>query len=160
MHTELIGHVAVDSGQLLLCDPSYIDSEWEKEDFQDIRIYKNIITGDTLQYRKDFANYEQVIPKYNMTMNQLNDTGQWERFEAHSVDNPFSYNACAQATLSQNGYGQLNFKLGHEGAGVAFSTQIGDGYYPVQAVYDEDGNLLKVEVLFSYNIEEDYDHFE
>ncbi len=34
---ELIGHVGVDSGQLLLCDPCYIDSEWEQEDFTDIR---------------------------------------------------------------------------------------------------------------------------
>lgn len=35
METKLIGHVGVDSGQLLLCDPCYIDSQWEKEDFED-----------------------------------------------------------------------------------------------------------------------------
>lgn len=28
-----IGEVGVDSGQLLVCDPCYIDSSWEKEDF-------------------------------------------------------------------------------------------------------------------------------
>ena len=87
MQLELIGHVAVDSGQLLLCDPSYIDSEWEKEDFEDIRIYKHKGTSDTLQYRKDFANYEQVIPKYGQTMNQLNATGEWEEMTAHPVIN-------------------------------------------------------------------------
>ena len=27
-----IGVVGVDSGQLMVCDPCYIDSEWEKED--------------------------------------------------------------------------------------------------------------------------------
>ena len=71
MQQELIGHVGVDSGQLLLCDPGYIDSEWRNEDFEDIRIYKHKVTSDTLQYRKDFANYEQVIPKYGQTMKQI-----------------------------------------------------------------------------------------
>jgi hypothetical protein len=35
-----IGYVAVDSGQLLLCDPAYIDSEWvheEQDDFENPR---------------------------------------------------------------------------------------------------------------------------
>jgi len=159
MHIELIGYVAVDSGQLLLCDPCYIDSEWKKEDFKDIRIYKHKTTGDTLQYHKDFANYEQIIPKYNLTMNQLNASGEWEHFDAHYVNNSFSYNACTKAALSDDGHGQLNFTLGHAGVGVAFSTQIGDGYYPVQAVYDNDDNLVKVEVLFGYDVEEDYDHY-
>lgn len=151
MELELIGHVAVDSGQLLLCDPSYIDTEWEKEDFEDIRIYKHKDTSDTLQYRKDFANYEQVIPKYGKTMNQLNETGEWEQMEAHAVNSSFSYNACAKATLSRKGYGKLKFKLGGEGVGVAFSTTWGDGFYPVYAVYDENGDLLKVEVVFQEN---------
>lgn len=30
-----IGVVGVDSGQLMICDPCYIDSEWKKEEFDD-----------------------------------------------------------------------------------------------------------------------------
>lgn len=32
MTEELIGYVGVDSGQMLLCDPCYIDSMWRKDD--------------------------------------------------------------------------------------------------------------------------------
>lgn len=148
MKKKLIGYVGVDSGQLLLCDPCYIDSQWEKEDFEDVRIYKHKITGDTLQYMQDFGHYEEVIPKYRMTMNQLNTTGEWEEFTIHTAANPFSYNACSQATLSKEGYGQLNYKLGHPGAGVAFGTGVGDGMFPVYAIYNKD-ELIKVEVCFT-----------
>ena len=72
MELELIGYVGVDSGQLLLCDPCYIDSEWEQEDFQDIRIYEHKDTNDKLQYRVDFQNYQSPIERYDgKNMNQL-----------------------------------------------------------------------------------------
>jgi hypothetical protein len=35
MTEKLIGHIGVDSGQMLLCDPCYIDSMWEKKDTKD-----------------------------------------------------------------------------------------------------------------------------
>ena len=57
----LLGHVAVDSGQLMICDPCYIDSEWKNEDFEDIRVYKNKHTSKTLTYGKDFKNYSTTI---------------------------------------------------------------------------------------------------
>ncbi len=157
MQTKLIGHVGVDSGQLLLCDPCYIDSQWVNEDFEDVRIYKHKVTGDTVQYRKDFANYEEVIPKYGQTMNQLIATNEWDNVETPPAKNNFSYNACAQATLSDEGHGQLNYQLGHPGIGVAFSTAIGDGYYPVYAVYNNEGHLIKVEVVFDEELFEDDD---
>ena len=149
MKIELIGYVGVDSGQLLLCDPCYIDSQWEKEDFTDIRVHQHKVTKDKLTYGKDFAKYNEVIPKYGKDMNELLATGEWEDVERPASQHPFSYNACANATLSEDGHGQLNFKLGHPGAGVAFSTAFGDGVYPVYAVYGEDGHLAKVEVLFT-----------
>lgn len=156
MQLELIGHVGVDSGQLLLCDPCYIDSEWKKEDFEDIRVYRHKSTGDILQYRVDFPNYEAVIKEYGKTMNELNATGEWERDDDyHAPVNSFSYNACAKATLSEQGHGQLDYTLGHPGVGVAFRTAFGDGIYPVYAVYDNNGNLVKVEVLFTDSDEQD-----
>ena len=146
METLLMGYAAVDSGQLLICDPCYIDSEWQKEDFEDIRIYQHKGTGDRLQYRVDFENYENVIPKYGKTMNELNSTGEWVLIEEHEPKAPFSYNACAMHTLSEDGFGELKFKMGHTGAGVAFSTVIGDGMYPVYGHFTNDGYLKSVEI--------------
>ena len=149
MTKQLIGHVGVDSGQLLLCDPCYIDSQWEKEGFTDVRVHEHKKTKDRLTYGKDFAHYEEVISKYGKNMNELIATKEWVDVERPVYKEPFSYNACSLATLSDKGYGQLNYKMGHPGVGVAFSTAFGDGMYPVVAVYDEDDVLLRVEVLFS-----------
>ena len=151
MSVKLIGHVGVDSGQLLLCDPCYIDSEWEKEDFTDIRVHEHKVTKDTLTYGKDFANYQEMIERYGKNMNDLLDSGEWEDVERPPSKYPFSYNACAKATLSKDGYGQLNYNLGHPGVGVAFSTAFGDGFYPVFAHYQADGTLRSVEVIFQDN---------
>ena len=35
MTEKLIGHIGVDSGQMMLCDPCYIDSIWEKKSTKD-----------------------------------------------------------------------------------------------------------------------------
>lgn len=154
MKVKFIGEVAVDSGQLLLCDPCYIDSEWEKEDFEDIRVYENKFTKERLQYKIDFPKYDVVIPEYGKSMNELLETEDWvEVYDTKEAENPFSYNACAKATLSEHGHGELRFKLGHLGAGVAFSTAFGDGMYPVYAKYSDDGTLQSVEVIFC---EDDY----
>jgi hypothetical protein len=148
MKKVLIGHVGVDSGQLLMCDPCYIDSEWSKEEFTDIRIYEHKNTKERLQYRVDFPHYEAEITKYGKNMNELLKTGEWLDVPATDSEFPFSYNACCKATLSNNGHGQLNYKLGHPGVGVAFSTAYGDGIYPVYAVYSAAGVLKSVTVEF------------
>jgi len=158
MSTKLIGHVGVDSGQLLLCDPCYIDSQWVKEDFEDVRVYEHRTTKDRLQYRVHFEDYSSPIAEYeNKSMNDLIETDQWESVSLdQEARNPFSYNACAKATLSEDGHGELNFNLGHAGVGVAFSTAFGDGMYPVLAHYMPDGTLRSVEVIFQNEDEDDY----
>jgi hypothetical protein len=148
MKKVCIGHVGVDSGQLLMCDPCYIDSEWSKEDFTDIRVYEHKDTKEKLQYRVDFPHYEAEISKYGKNMNELLKTGEWLDVPATDSEFPFSYNACCKATLSDNGHGQLNYKLGHPGVGVAFSTAFGDGVYPVYAIYSAAGVLKSVTVEF------------
>ena len=44
MTEKLIGHIGVDSGQMLLCDPCYIDSMWSKSetpaDFRDLSSFE------------------------------------------------------------------------------------------------------------------------
>ena len=150
MITQLIGHVGVDSGQLLLCDPCYIDSQWVEEDFEDFRAYQHKDTKNRLTYRIDFKNYAESIEAYDgKNMNELIATGEWEKIpDTKGAVNPFSYNACAKATLSEDGHGELKFNLGHTGAGVAFRTAFGDGMYPVIANYMDDGSLRSVEVIF------------
>jgi hypothetical protein len=160
MHEELIGHVGVDSGQLLLCDPCYIDSEWEKEEFADIRVYEHKVTKDRLIFGKDFPHYQQPIDRYDgKNMNELNETGEWVEIDRPDPVHNFSYNACAQATLSSLGHGQLNYKIGHPGVGVAFRTAFGDGVYPVYAKIDDDGNIKSVEVVFIHDDVEEEDDF-
>ena len=156
MSSKLIGHVGVDSGQLLLCDPCYIDSQWEKEDFEDFRTYQHKDTGNELTYRIDFRNYQDPIEAYSgKNMNELIATGEWEEIPAPPSVHEFSYNACAKTTLSDDGHGQLNYKAGHPGVGVAFSTAFGDGMYPVVAHYHSDGTLRSVEVVFQNDEEEE-----
>ena len=149
MESKLIGHVGIDSGQLLLCDPCYIDSEWEKEDFEDFRSYQHKDTGNELTYKINFKNYQEPIEDYDgKNMNELIATGEWEEVPGPVAIHPFSYNACTKATLSEDGHGELKFKHGHPGVGVAFSTAFGDGLYPVVEHYMADGTLRSVEVLF------------
>lgn len=107
--TVLIGSVAVDSGQLMLCDPCYIGGEgW------------------------DDATFAPSSP---------NEAGTY----------PHSYNGACGATLSDKGYGQLAFSAGHAGAGVAFSSGLGDGFYPVYATIIDDPvwgrRIARVEVV-------------
>jgi hypothetical protein len=121
----LIGHVGVDSGQLIVCDPCYIDSEWEEEEFD----------------WKEKANHpdgtEEVIKRCSKRWFELIDDINAGKIKLEPASEPpihnFSFNAIAKATLANEGYGQLNFKMGHPGVAVAFSSGIGDGYYPVYA---------------------------
>jgi hypothetical protein len=124
----LMGVVGVDSGQLLLTDPCYIDSEWEKEDFVDYRAYKHK-DGTLLVYLKDFISYEDKISKYGKTINQMIENKDVEEMPVdknHRYN--FSYNACSQ---KDGEFKQLNYKMGHAGVGVVFSSGLGDGLYEV-----------------------------
>jgi len=149
MKRVFIGEVGVDSGQLVLCDPSYIDSEWKNEDFKDIRVYQHKTTGVKLQYGVDFNVYTNPIQSQGgKDMNELLSTGEWKELELPPAEHNFSYNACARATLSEERSGQLNYNAGHPGVAVAFSTAYGDGVYPVYANYDKHGELISVSVHF------------
>jgi len=45
----------------------------------------------------------------------------------------YSYDGCSRASLSERGGGALFFPQGFDGAGVCFSTGLGDGLYDVEA---------------------------
>jgi hypothetical protein len=144
-----IGEIGVDSGQLVLCDPCYIDSEWSKEEFVDIRIHQDIVTKKIYQYQKDFATYGIKLADYEgRTPNELLATGVWKTLP--TPESPkFSYNGCCtREGLSK----QLNSKLGHAGVGVVFSTGFGDGVYNVYALLRDEGKhgirIKEVKVKF------------
>ena len=147
---KLIGHIGVDSGQVLICDPCYIDSQWKKEDFNIPRRYRHN-DGTILQYEVDFPHYEAIIPKYGKTMNQINaDHEAVELPDEEPPKFPFSYNACCKKTCNNNETdGQLNFESGHSGVGVVSSSGWGDGYYPVYAEIGRDGRVKRIMVDFT-----------
>lgn len=136
-----IGFVGVDSGQILICDPCYIGSEWENEDFA-MPIQIEVSTGKELKISSWQDEYQK-----GMTFNQARDKG-LIREEYAKTKNNFSYNACCQKTLDL-GYGQLNYKLGHAGVGVVSTTGWGDGSYPVYAKIDKKtGRVKELKVVF------------
>lgn len=141
---EEMGMVSVDSGQLMITDPCYINSEWQDDEFEDIRLLKNTETGDIYQFRKDFSNYEEKIAGFDQTVNELIASGRLETIE---IDNTgkinFSYAGACYATMSEKGYGEMPFRLGHKGAGIAVTTVMGDGMYPVYAE-KYDGKIVRV----------------
>ena len=141
---EEMGYVAVDSGQLMITDPCYIDSEWQQEDFEDIRLYKDTQTSEIYQFGKDFNHYEEKIDGFDETVNELVES---KRLEAIEVDYTgkikFSYAGACHSTMSEMGYGALPFKMGNEGAGIVVATVLGDGMYPVYAE-KYDGEIVRV----------------
>lgn len=111
----LLGKVGVDSGQLMITDPCYIDQEWKHRG------------ADT-----DKPVGEE--PWHRVAAGLTNVTDQ--------TLPPYSYRGAMRATLS-SGYGELAFEMGHAGAGVVFATAWGDGIYPVYGEL-HDGRIIRV----------------
>jgi hypothetical protein len=141
----LLGHVSVDSGQVIICDPCYIDDNWKQEEFKDIRRYKHK-DGTILQYLVDFPNYAVVIPKYGKTMNQLNEDGDTTEMSRDDLrTGHFSYDGVCQETLSEDSFGEVNINFA---TAVATRTKTGDGNYPVYGIKDENGSICHVFIDF------------
>lgn len=138
----LLARVPVDSGQLLLVDPCYIDGRWRYEPFEDIRKYRHKVTGKVLQYRVDFERYDDPIAHYDgLTMNELVDTGEWEQVPV-PVPSGLSYNSISRTTVNEDGGNVTELA-------AAFRTGYGDGYYPVLVRRDKDGRIMQVLIDFS-----------
>ena len=147
---EKIGDVGVDSGQLMITDPCYLLNQWKNKEFVDVRILTDN-KGNKYQYRKDFDNYESVLAPFNKTVNQLVEEGILTQVPVEETGE-YSYDGASKATLSDKGYGQLNFTAGHAGAGVAFSSGYGDGLYPVYARKDSDGCIMEVRIMMDFSV--------
>lgn len=138
---EEIAQVGVDTGQILIVDPVNIDNKWEQQPFLDIRQYQHKVTGEILEFRKDFNNYEQIIERHQATMNQLNQTGEWVELEQPPVAG-LNYNACCRKTVSRQSGGQVDL-------GAAISSGYGDGSYPIYVRRNTEGRILQVLVDFT-----------
>ena len=130
----LIGHVGVDSGQLVICDPCYIDSEWKREEF-DMKEKAIHPDGTEEEIVRASKRWFELIDDINAEKIKVVD------MEMKTKHN-FSYNAVSKTTLGEKGYGKLNYKMGHEGVAVAFRSGIGDGFYPVYAKIVDLGHPL------------------
>ncbi len=155
-----LGKVDVDSGQLVICDPSYIDEDFSKE------------SGETghpvLQHKEDkslwqFTNgqpsklpyvnafpgrYDIVIPKYGKSPNDLIESKEFIKTNLDTMPSvkeaSLTYEGIRKALGNDNH--QLKHKMGHDGAGVAFNPGFGDGSYKVYAeigAYNEWGERVK-----------------
>lgn len=154
---KLLGSVGVDSGQLMVCDPTYIDSEWNpgqapsghpaevltekgKQRFPDNKDWSWRYNG----YGTTYASPQEVLG--GMSVNEARDEGL-----IVASDNPtsqeFSYRGCCDASRSDKGGGSMDFKAGHEGAGVAFSSGYGDGCYEVWGKTNEEDRVIEVRIL-------------
>jgi hypothetical protein len=143
-----IGVVGVDSGQIVICDPCYIDSEWEKEDFAERRRYHHAKSKRTLEFGRDFVKYDIPIIPYDKCMNDMLADKDVEKLPDGKPLYEFSYNACCTKTLSDEHDGQLNYRKGHPGVGVVSNTGWGDGLYPVIADIAPNGRVRSITIQF------------
>jgi len=159
----------VDSGQLLVCDPCYIDSEWVRDQEPGLEhpVYRDRRTGRRWQFtypgedgvkarprqrgvRPFPGTYADPIPEYgDRAPNDLIEAGTWVPLpqKASSRRREFSYHGCCQTTTKATCAGPLRFSRGHAGAGVVFASGYGDGYYPVYGRLNEEGRIVEVRVV-------------
>jgi hypothetical protein len=147
-----LGSVGVDTGQLILVDPAYLDDQFIKDpDSEPYSDYAHTIyrhkDGTLWQYtngkeaqegvNKFPGSYQDEILQYGKTPNELINSGDFEKTDMeptpHIPKGEFSYRGICKETLGPNKGGQLNYKMGHAGVAVAFSTGMGDGMYQVFA---------------------------
>jgi len=141
-----MGSVGVDSGQLMITDPAYVDSEWQDEPYEDDRVYRDKHDGSLVTWGEDFIRYDEALEPYGKTPNELIESGRLVQLPPPPKPDTFnySYNGACQATQAE-GYGELTYRLGHTGAAVVFGSGWGDGYYPVFGE-KHDGRIMRVYV--------------
>lgn len=131
-----MGVVGVDSGQLMICDPCYLNG-WDKDDeYHDSRQYEDVETGKRYTIWEDFKGYEDKIDDYNgKTPNELIRDKSWKEVP-YEPPFKFGYNYVSHR---EKKYKQIPYQMGHAGLAVAFDSGLGDGEYEVW------GRIAKVE---------------
>jgi hypothetical protein len=152
MHRTLLGHVNVDSGQLMVTDPCYL-TNFKNNAFKPTRKYVSKADPlEIIEWPQDFYNYEEdIIKPYDKNMNTLIKEGLFVKLEDEELaDTSYSYNgSCSVTCYSLNQGGELG-----NGRGVSFCSGYGDGSYPVYAHY-EDNRIKKIEIEFFTDEDDD-----
>jgi len=158
MLKTLIGKVGVDSGQLMVTDPCYLD-RFENNDYKPTRKYVCVTDKKKIiEWPRDFYNYEDdIIDGYNKNMNTLIKDKLFIQVKDEIIDSSYSFvGACHQSSKTENQGGELG-----NGLGLSFSTGFGDGHYPVYAYYEDVNGwgrrIKKIEIEFftDEDLEED-----
>jgi hypothetical protein len=143
---KLIGHIGVDSGQVLVTDPCYLDSfknnEFKAKEWVDIQDSKGLLE----RVEKCSKRWFEIVDKINKGKLKI------VKEEMEQLPRDYSYSGCAAATLSEEKAGELG-----DGMGVASSTGFGDGSYPVYVEYNREGRISRLIVDF---VEEETDEDE
>jgi hypothetical protein len=142
---EKVGVVGVDSGQLIIMDPCYIDSE--------VAGYGSKVLGVDFWGQGKEEVEKRLEDEGIWVSNEIGSKGRIElggsklsvqvltekiyaiskEIDKVIVVAPFTdsfYDAVSDITLDQDA-GQLPYRMGHPGLAVAFSSGLGDGVYDV-----------------------------
>ncbi|MEK3955715.1 MULTISPECIES: hypothetical protein [unclassified Psychrobacillus] len=152
MERKLIGRVGVDSGQLMVMDPSYIKSQWEN-DGEEIGIQfwgaggdkvADILTKQGIAIESNLSSYflrfSSKSPKELSLLVLKNAMESIEEKVVSFIKTTGTYDQISDITLGENQAGSLPYRMGNEGLAVAFSSGFGDGVYDVFATYKDYGN--------------------
>lgn len=170
MERKLIGHVGVDSGQLLIIDPCYIEENWKKDSESDILGVKfwgigkeNAFLhlqekGYTVEVTQDESGFiytrdQQQVETIQQVLIEFLQTDYNQNRIVWNTVNTGSYQEVCKLTLSENRSGQYKDIIG-----CAFQSGFGDGLYEVYATYKdcglmiegkyfEDNRISKVEII-------------
>jgi hypothetical protein len=145
-----IGHITVDSGQVLIVDPAYLD-QWKQKDFEyesgikrgkvSYKLWGKALSGGKMQQ----INWATPLDaEGGKSMNDLLQEEGWEEFNNYPDSGEFSYSGVSSLTV-QDRYGEI-IASGFATA-VASTTGWGDGQYPVYATI-KDGRVAKIEIDF------------
>ncbi len=175
-----IGQVGVDSGQLMIMDPCYVDSQVNNYGNKTLGMafwgegeeeVESLLEAEGIWVEKQSGRYKVHTKEPKLTLEVIK-----EKIMQHSKDinkivvvSPFTdsfYDAVCDATESHLRAGEIPYKLGHPGLAVAFSSGIGDGSYNVYATYadipDWGRRICKIEIemITDTDFEEDEDFCE
>lgn len=172
MERKLIGRVGVDSGQLLIIDPCYIEDNWKKDSESDIlgvkfwglgkekaiqylkeRGYKVEVTHDEHEYGFVHIQDQQQVEVLQQTLIEFLQIDYDKNRIVWNTINTGSYQEICKLTNNDNRSGQYNNIIG-----CAFQSGFGDGLYEVYATYKdcslaidgeylEDNRISKVEII-------------
>lgn len=159
MERKLLGQVGVDSGQLVIIDPCYIESEWQGKDSvlgvdfwgQGQEKIFSLLKDDGIQIERIGGKCRVITKDAEALIKRIKFLA--EDMKQKIVTAPYTdstYNKVCDITLTDDQGGQLNYKMGQPELRVAFNSGLGDGVYNVYATYkDVEGwgkRIVKVEI--------------